>query len=122
MFFKYLCICLFIISGFLYGKTKGQNNNLMSPCPEIFQYRYNGDWYGFIQIPSPRLGQTIKLTLFMTLRAQLVNVGFSVFYNLHIMEFPFALIYVKYFHFLFMRSNSLRLYFNLYIRQQVLFI
>lgn len=91
MFSKYLCICLFIISGFLYGITKGQNNNLMSPCPEIFQYRYNGDWYGFIQIPSPQLGQTIKLTLFMTLRAQLINVGFSIYFTIFYWNFHILL-------------------------------
>lgn len=83
MFPKYLCICLFIISGFLCGKIKGQNNNLMSPCPEIFQYRYSGtNWYGFIQIPSPQLGQTINITLYMTLRAQLFTVGFSIILQL----------------------------------------
>lgn len=41
--------------------------NKLSPCPEIFQYRFNGlTWNGLIKISNPPpLGSKINLTLFM---------------------------------------------------------
>lgn len=42
-------------------------SNKLSPCPEIFQYRFNGlNWNGLIKISNPPpLGSKINLTLFM---------------------------------------------------------
>lgn len=41
-----------------------------SPCPRIFQYKYNGDYYGELQLPSPPIQPgEIVLTVVLTLRA-----------------------------------------------------
>lgn len=51
-----------------------------SPCPDLFQYRFDGaEWYGVTELPSPQLGQTIKLNVLLSLRAQLPTVRIMVF-------------------------------------------
>lgn len=47
-----------------------------SPCPEIFQYRYDGnEWSGYMQIQGPQIGQSIHLVLYMSLKARLSSVS-----------------------------------------------
>lgn len=51
--------------------TEQQLDIPRSPCPRLFQYKYNGnDWYGELELPSPPIqpGEII-LTLILTLRA-----------------------------------------------------
>lgn len=47
-----------------------------TPCPALFQYDFNGnEYFGIIELPSPRIGQTVKLNVIMSLRAQLPTVS-----------------------------------------------
>lgn len=49
-----------------------QNNEIPnSPCPNIFQYKYNGnEWYGEITLPSPPIQhREVVLHLTLSLRA-----------------------------------------------------
>lgn len=60
-----------LITSLIIVFTNGQSFIIKSPCPDIFHYIYDGaQWYGYIQIPSPPVGQNITLTLFMTLPVQ----------------------------------------------------
>lgn len=62
-----------IVLIFVCGLAGAQD--LQTPCPDIFQYRYDGgEWIGMVEIPSPPLGQTIKLNVMLSLRAQLPTV------------------------------------------------
>lgn len=47
------------------------NNQPVSPCPHIFEYRYDGnDWFGVITTNAPRLDQKeAVLQLTLSLRA-----------------------------------------------------
>lgn len=46
-----------------------------SPCQNMFQYQHDGvEWIGAAQIQSLRLGQTMKLEVMLSLRAQLPSV------------------------------------------------
>lgn len=46
-----------------------------SPCPKVFQYKNNGDkWSGLIEVPSPKIGDTVKLDVQITIRALLDEV------------------------------------------------
>lgn len=45
-----------------------------SPCPSIFQYKYDKTkWIGVIRIPPSDFGASIKLLLTMALEAELPN-------------------------------------------------
>lgn len=71
---------LLVISLFCYVNFSLAQSELVSPCPELFQYRFDGaEWYGVAELPSPQLGQTIKLNVLLSLRAQLPTVGYVVF-------------------------------------------
>lgn len=57
-------------------------SNSASPCPNIFNYQYNGDtgeYWGLVQVPSPPLGSTLHLTVNLTLNARLSTVSVSLF-------------------------------------------
>ena len=57
--------------------NSNNNNKILSPCPQLFQYRFDGQqWFGILEIPSPQVGQTVKLNIKMSLRAQLPTVNF----------------------------------------------
>lgn len=46
-----------------------------SPCPTIFQYKHDGiEWFGMTQIQSLPLGQSTKLQVILSLRAQIPSV------------------------------------------------
>lgn len=51
--------------------TEHQLDIPRSPCPRLFQYKFNGnDWYGELELPSPPIQPgEIVLTLILTLRA-----------------------------------------------------
>lgn len=67
---------LFVIFLFCCVSFSLAQSDLVSPCPELFQYRFDGaEWYGVAELPSPQLGQTIKLNMLLSLRAQLPTVG-----------------------------------------------
>lgn len=53
-------------------------SNSASPCPNIFNYQYNGEtgeYWGMVQVPSPPLGSTLHLTVNLTLNARLSTVS-----------------------------------------------
>lgn len=69
---------LIIICTLLYVtiKTVNTQNVPQSPCPDTFEYRYDGQqWFGSLVVPSPVLGETLMLHLHMSLRAQLPTVS-----------------------------------------------
>lgn len=71
---------LLVIFLFCCVKFPLAQSELVSPCPDLFQYRFDGaEWYGVTELPSPQLGQTIKLNVLLSLRAQLPTVGKMVF-------------------------------------------
>lgn len=71
---------LFVIWGCIAQTSQQYGDNVPnSPCPRLFQYKYNGDWYGELQLPSPPIQPgEIVLTVVLTLRAA-TSVSFSFF-------------------------------------------
>lgn len=60
----------------LCGGQGGYQQTPASPCPDLFRYRYDGnEWHGMLEIPFASLGQTIKLNVMLSLKAQLPTVG-----------------------------------------------
>jgi len=56
---------------FLYGQIGPEQ----SPCPDLFQYIFNGnEWYGIIEGPNPSTKHTIHLKVTLSLAAQLSTV------------------------------------------------
>lgn len=52
--------------------TKSQYNDIpSSPCPQLFQYKYNGnDWIGEVELPSPPIEHhEVILHITLSLRA-----------------------------------------------------
>lgn len=52
-----------------------QSGPPQSPCPNMFQYAHDGrEWIGTAQVQGSPLGQTTKLEVMLSLRAQLPSV------------------------------------------------
>lgn len=70
------CVLLLILANRACGQ---QDNHPLSPCPYIFQYKFDGnEWYGVVQVPdSPFHKQRIELDVKLTLRATIKqnNIG-----------------------------------------------
>lgn len=62
-----LCVLL-ILANRTYGQ---QDNHPLSPCPNIFQYKFDGsEWYGVVQVPdAPFQKERIALNVKLLLRA-----------------------------------------------------
>lgn len=62
---------IFIIIFKLLTLNAQRNNLPSSPCPELFQYKFNGnDWYGELELPSPKIDQReVILQVSLSLRA-----------------------------------------------------
>lgn len=72
---SFVVFCAIVLIKFDFILGQGQQ----SPCPEYFQYQFDGDqWYGLIDIQSPP-GQSIRLDAFFSLKAQLFTVNILVF-------------------------------------------
>lgn len=56
--------------------TRLTGQGQQSPCPDIFQYRYDGnEWSGYMEIQGPQIGQSIHLVLYLSLKARLSTVS-----------------------------------------------
>lgn len=53
---------------FIVTSSGQQNNHPSNPCPEIFQYKFNGnEWYGVVEIPDLHLQYKHSIELIVTL-------------------------------------------------------
>lgn len=86
MFQRSVAILLLIQFAFVNYSQQQYNNQPVSPCPHVFEYRHDGtDWFGLLTTNAPRLDQKeAVLQLTLSLRAattvcgmDLVLVGFS---------------------------------------------
>lgn len=72
--YKHMCIVVTVILSVFVNLLHSQND-LNSPCPDLFSYQFDGgEWYGMVEIPSPPLGQTIKLNVLLSVRVKLPTV------------------------------------------------
>lgn len=77
---KIIWIILFSVN--LLVKVINGQNLPQIPCPELFRYNFDGQkWYGFLQIPSPQLGEKFKVNVEMSLKASLPTVSFLFFFG-----------------------------------------
>lgn len=67
---NYSIIFVLIFSLVIINHSNQQNSQLVSPCPSIFQYQFDGSsYFGIITAPSPPLGKReVVLQLSLSLR------------------------------------------------------
>lgn len=71
---------LSVILNYLICSTHEQNVP-SSPCPNLFQYAHDGyQWFGMAQLPSVKLGQTLKVDVVLSLGAQLPTASFCLYF------------------------------------------
>lgn len=62
--------CLIFTTGIFYCSCQ----NIQTPCPEFFQYKYEQrerQYVGLVEVPPPELGQNVKLNVNLQLRVPL---------------------------------------------------
>lgn len=67
---NYVVILVLIINLVKIDYSNQQNSQLVSPCPNVFQYQFDGSsYYGLITTPSPSLDKReVVLQLSLSLR------------------------------------------------------
>ncbi|XP_063708617.1 serine protease gd-like [Culicoides brevitarsis] len=59
---------------FFAGIVMCSGQNIQTPCPEFFQYKYDQterQYFGYLELPPPELGQNVKLNVNLQLRVTL---------------------------------------------------
>lgn len=78
---------------FLFGIIFSSGQNIQTPCPEFFQYKYEQNqrqYIGLLELPPPELGQNVKLNVNLQLRVPLPSV--SIVWNFSSAKYKFELI------------------------------
>lgn len=109
-FYWIYIVCIMLCS---YVKHSSEQSGLpASPCPNMFQYSYDGsEWMGTIQVQGSPIGQTTKLEVMLSLRAQLQSVIYA--FILHLIIW-----YMRCYHYnsLFYYVEILSLLESIYLR------
>lgn len=74
MYFDLIAVFFIIIEHLV--KIITQNVPPISPCPKMFQYRFDGsEWFGLLSVRNPDYGQVLHLQVTLSLRGKPVTVS-----------------------------------------------
>lgn len=55
----------------------------VSPCPKIFQYRFDGEWYGNLSVKDPEVGRPLNLKVTLSIKGKPSTVSMKILIILH---------------------------------------
>lgn len=76
MYLHYLNVVLFIIIEHFVKIFNTQNVPPISPCPKMFQYRFDGnEWFALLGVRNPEQGDILHLKVTLSLRGKPATVS-----------------------------------------------
>lgn len=74
----YFNVVFFIIIEHFVKIFNTQNVPPISPCPKMFQYRFDGnEWFALLGVHNPENGDTLNLKVTLSLRGKPATVSFK---------------------------------------------